>query len=133
MGEESFENADAASRSTDRFEIKFPLREPFTNANFVGNDLVVYLSLLFMSDRVEMDTFSFVTSLAGAPDQHWHADVSHLHPRRGNLGHIPPPGIVVVVPLDDMNVETGPTEHMFGSHIKVKGIDWANPPDDART
>ena len=51
----------------------------------------------------------------------------------GKSVDIPPPGIVVVVPLDDMNVETGPTEHMFGSHIKMKGIDWANPPDDVCT
>ena len=31
-----------------------------------------------MSERILVDTFSFVTSLGNAPDQHWHNDVSGL-------------------------------------------------------
>lgn len=50
------------------------------------------------SKRLELDTFSYVMSMAGAPAQHWHTDVDPLFSDwRGD--EIPPHGIVAAVAL----------------------------------
>ena len=76
--DDEFENSQAATRSKSRFEIKLPLKPPFTDNGFVDNRWLVYILKLIMSERILVDTFSFVTSLGNAPDQHWHNDVSGL-------------------------------------------------------
>lgn len=42
---------DAAGRSTGRYEIKFPLREPFTSPGFVTNHYVLAMSKMMLSHR----------------------------------------------------------------------------------
>lgn len=37
------EYTDAASRSVDRYEVKFPLKEPYTDRRFVSNRILLSL------------------------------------------------------------------------------------------
>ena len=78
-----------------------------------------------LNDRIEIDTFSTVTSLPRAPYQAWHSDVSPIFERaqQGEELHLPPMGLVVVVPLVDLNSTTGPTEFLMGSHVNL-GVDF---------
>lgn len=76
------EDTGFASRSTDRFEVKLPLQQPYTNPAFTANRFILsFMRVALATNRIELDTFSTVTSLAGAPHQHWHADVDGLWPR----------------------------------------------------
>lgn len=123
----SFENDAAASRSKGRFEIKLPMKAPFISPGFSDNHFLIHaMKIALLGDRLLIDTFSFVTSMGGAPDQHWHNDVPGLFTSRGNVfGHLPPQGIVAVVPFNKMDHTTGPTEHLLGSHVALdKESSW---------
>ena len=132
----SFENAAAATRSKGRFEIKLPMKAPFTSPGFSDNHFLLHaMKVALLGDRLLIDTFSFVTSMAGAPDQHWHNDVPGLFTDRGNVfGHLPPQGIVAVVPFNKMDSLTGPTEHLFGSHVALTHeANWDALQQDGKT
>ena len=131
---ESWEAEDAASRAQDRFEIKLAMKEPYTNAELTQNSHVLTFAKTLLTDDLELDTFSYVTSLAGAPHMHWHNDVGSLFKQETGLEkHNPPQGLVLVVPAVDMNEINGPTEFMCGSHVLVSepgGGDWWHRFDD---
>eukprot|EP00055_Hartaetosiga_balthica_P010548 m.45393 g.45393 ORF g.45393 m.45393 type:complete len:524 (-) comp7217_c0_seq1:140-1711(-) len=116
---------DAASRSEDRYEIKFKVEPPFTYPDVTANRFILFVSKLMLGDRIEIDTLSTVTSLPGAPNQHWHADVGSIFKRhiRSPDRHLPPTGVVIIVPLVDVTADNGPTEFMTGSHISL-GFDY---------
>eukprot|EP00045_Choanoeca_perplexa_P011128 m.116587 g.116587 ORF g.116587 m.116587 type:complete len:187 (+) comp15521_c0_seq9:828-1388(+) len=111
---------DAASRSDDRYEVKFPLTQPYTARDFVSNRIQLSLMKVVVGGRFEIDTFSYVASRPGAPDQHWHADVSQLFSRwmTSPSKQVPSNGVVNIVPLVDMTMETGPTEFMTGNGME---------------
>ena len=120
-GRESFENEEAAARSESRYEIKLQLKAPYTDAALTQNPFVFQLSKALLSSDLELDTFSYVTSLAGAPDMHWHNDVSPLFKTEpGESKHMPSQGLVMVLPTVDMTAENGPTEFMVGSHVYLQ-------------
>merc|ERR1719345_34678 len=123
--DDEFESSQAATRSKSRFEIKLPLKPPFTDNGFVDNRWLVYILKLIMSERILVDTFSFVTSLGNAPDQHWHNDVNGLFTNElFRTSHLPPQSLVAVIPFDAMNATTGPTEHRLGSHVQMGAGYW---------
>ncbi|EDQ84417.1 uncharacterized protein MONBRDRAFT_30313 [Monosiga brevicollis MX1] len=104
------EYTDAASRSDDRYEVKFPLKSPFIDSDLIANRIMLGLLKTVIGARFEIDTFSYVASRAGAPHQ----------------------GIVNIVPLVNMTQEVGPTEFMTGSHWPMrktwKDYDETNSP-----
>ena len=114
---------ERATVSPGRYEIKMPTKAPFTSPGFGDNHFLLHvMKIVMLGERLLIDTFSFITSVAGAPDQDWHVDVTGLFTERGNVfGHLPPQGVVAVVPFDKMDTVTGPTEHLFGSHV---ALDW---------
>ncbi len=71
-----------------------------------------------MSDSWNVNV-SVVYSKPGAKNQEWHADGRHLDaecdPRTG-LGHAPPYGVCVFMPLIDLNETTGFTQFFMRSH-----------------
>ena len=83
------------------------------------------LSQLFlMSGALTLDTYSVVVSLPGSPAGGWHEDVEDpfaFHGIGRSRSHPPPPGLVVIVPLVDVNSTNGPTAFRLGSHVKVDG------------
>ena len=73
-----------------------------------------------------------------APFQGFHHDVGFLHPRTmagqfdysyfthisystiaGEKRHMPPHGVVVIIPFVNVTKENGPTEFITGSHVNV--------------
>jgi hypothetical protein len=121
------ETEDEASRGHMRTEKRLPARDPFTRP-VLAPALLNFAKLATLERRLEIDTFSHVTSQAGSTDQAWHGDVSFLFTRthlssKDHRAHLPPHGVVVVVPLVDLNDVTGPTEYCMGSHVNL-GIDY---------
>lgn len=112
---------EVSCRSTGRWEVKVPLVDPWTAQETIRNPLVTDVLVRSMdSERLEMDTYSVVTSLSDTPIQHWHRDAAPLFeaPQSGPASHPRPHGIVVFVPLDDVPLERGPTEFLLRSHIQ---------------
>ena len=67
------------------------------------------------SGRLELDSFSYVMSMAGASEQHWHTDVDPLYKDwRGE--DLPPYGVLAMVALNALTKASGPTEFVLGSH-----------------
>ena len=110
---------DAAERSKLRFEVKLPLESPYLNEALTASEPV--LSIVkdaLRSKRLELDTFSYVVSMAGAPVQHWHVDSGPLV-GGWNGKQLPPHGVVAAVALDTIAQVSGPTEFVLGSHLSA--------------
>ena len=121
-----FEGEKIASRGHGRYEIKWPMREPFTDPRLALNlQLLSVVKATLVGHSLELDTFSHVDSLPGSSMQDWHQDVDALGKRLqvGEALHAAPQGVVVVVPLVDMDAANGPTEFLMGSHVNL-GIDF---------
>ena len=112
-------STDSARRSSGRWELRNPLRAPFTDGAFVANRAVLSVATAVLkSARVEIDTFSSVTSLGRTPRQHWHNDVGELfkgEPARTRK-RMPTQGVVIFYPLVDVPMAMGPTEFLLKSH-----------------
>ena len=107
---------DAAERSKMRFEVKLPLEPPYLDEAITSPGPVVsLLTTVLRSKMLEIDTFSYVVSMAGAPTQRWHDDAGSLFKDWGGE-QIPPHGLVAAVALDTLSEESGPTEFVLGSH-----------------
>lgn len=127
----NIEWANAASRGFSRFETKFPMKAPFIDPRFAGNRLLSKVVKGILGARVELDTFSAVTSMPGSSDQMWHSDVADLFAQNeGEDKHIPAHGLVAVVPFVDLTPETGATEYYMGSHVYY-GNDFFVDQDDS--
>ena len=107
-------------RSPGRYEVLSPLEYPFTSARLLRNPLLLPLIQKALStSRIEIDTHSSVTSLSHTPEQHWHRDAGFLHHELVQE-QLPPHGLVVFVPLVDIDDAMGPTMFLIGSHIKCE-------------
>jgi tetratricopeptide (TPR) repeat protein len=109
----------ASQRSPLRHELRAPMEDPYVRADLVLQPLLRPVLLGMLGDRVELDTFSSVTSLPTAPDQHWHRDLPRLFEkgRHGYGNHLPPHGLVAFVTLVNVTDAMGPTEVLPGSHV----------------
>ena len=121
-----------ASRDREgmRFEFKVPhAEEPFAHSGVVDDELLLgMVKLLLLNSALQLDTYSAVVALPGAPAGSWHSDVEDpfaFHAAIvGGRSHAPPPGLVVVVPLVDVDETLGPTAFRLGSHVKSDGGMW---------
>lgn len=137
------EGVDFALRSPRRLEVKLPPSMPWIDDRLIRNAYARAVVTVVMGDhRLELDTFSYLTSLPGAPVQHWHedagqvfsnlapealpmspgqafADAEHplLGPRDLHLA-LPPHGVVMFVPLINVTRVHGPTQFIAGSHLQ---------------
>jgi len=108
---------DAAERSKLRFEVKLPLEPPYLDEALTSSEPVLSLIKgVLRSGRLELDSFSYVMSMAGASEQHWHTDVDPLYKDwRGE--DLPPYGVLAMVALNALTKASGPTEFVLGSHL----------------
>lgn len=113
---DSFKDTEAASRGGLRREVRLPLRPPFADPTLTAPPLVRSLLRMALGERVELDTFSCITSFPGSMDQAWHSDVPT--PKTGRC-HAPPVGLVAVAPLVEATARSGATEFLAGSHVHV--------------
>ena len=109
-----------------RYGIKLPFeRAPFTESVVDDENLLSLVKMLSLSDQLTLDTYNTVVSLPGCVRMHWHADVDDPFDFLSRLTrtptHFSPPGVVVLVPLTDVNSTNGPTAFRMGSHVRVRG------------
>jgi len=135
-----------------RWELKMPVMDPpFVDSGVADSTLSVGLARLLMAGpNVVIDTLSTVISLPGCPVGHWHGDVEdpffysmgHMENSKNNKSnrrHLPPPGVIAVVPLVEVGTpatpNNGPTEFLMGSHIPPVLFDstWWERHQTART
>ena len=121
---------DATERSKLRFEVPLPLAPPYLDEALTSSEPV--LSLVkgaLRSRRLELDTFSYVVSMAGAPAQHWHTNADPLFAEwRGE--DVPPHGVLAMVALNALTKESGRTEFVLGSHLtSLKGVAVSELPE----
>jgi hypothetical protein len=114
---------EATERSKLRFEVSLPLEPPYLDEALTSSEPV--LSLVkgaLRSRQLELNAFSYVVSMAGAPAQHWHTDVDPLFVDwRGE--DVPPHGVMALVALNALTEASGPTEFVLGSHLtSLKGV-----------
>ena len=115
-------------RSPGRYELLSPMEYPFTSPRLLRNPLLLPLIQKTLStSRIEIDTHSSVTSLGHTPEQHWHRDAGFLH-HESVQEQLPPHGLVVFVPLIDIDDEMGPTMFLTGSHIKCETAEFVQVP-----
>eukprot|EP00948_MAST-09A_sp_MAST-9A-sp1_P003016 g3016.t1 len=109
-----------AERSPGRYEIRLPYNEKiFTSSELVDNPLLRNLVQDAMgTNRIEIDTFSHITSLPKTAGQHWHSDIGSLN--KAGEAHLRPHALVYFVPLQDIAYVSGPTEFILGSHRKCE-------------
>ena len=106
-------------RSPGRYELLSPMESPFTSEKLLRNPLLLPLMQRILStQRIEVDTHSSVTSLGNTPAQHWHRDAGFIHSTVKD--QLPPHGLVVFIPLVDVDVDMGPTMFLTGSHISCE-------------
>ena len=115
------ETSEYGERGESRYEVK--LSDPeMTFSKLALNRWVLAVAKLVLSNAIEIDTFSAVTSLGGAPTSHWHNDVPSVYKHTMMWPTmLPAQGVVVVVPLVELNATTGPTEFYMGSHVNMGG------------
>lgn len=112
-------------RSPGRYELLSPMKPPFTDSELVANPLLLPLMQRSLgTSRIEVDTHSSVTSLGNTPAQHWHRDAGFIFSGDVLDAQLPPHGLVVFVPLIDVDMSMGPTQFLTGSHIACKSSDY---------
>lgn len=113
-----------------RYMVTVALRPPFTDARLWANPILLeVLTQLLGADR-ELFSFGAVVSGPGAEDQHVHRDGGGLFGDPVIEASVPPYAITVIVPLVDMNAETGTTRIWPGSHRLTKEELQAVQPQD---
>eukprot|EP00947_MAST-08B_sp_MAST-8B-sp1_P002748 g2748.t1 len=109
------------SRSKGRYEVKVPPELPWTDPRLIESPVVLpVVQTLLATSRLEIDTFSFVTSRPNTPHQHWHADTAPLFSKVeiGGTRNLPAHAVVMFMPLVNVTEELGPTKFLVGSHLK---------------
>jgi ectoine hydroxylase-related dioxygenase (phytanoyl-CoA dioxygenase family) len=103
-----------------RYMITVRLRKPFTDSRLFANPVLFeVLTELLGADWV-LFSFGAVVSYPGAEDQHVHSDGGSLFGDSAVEGGLPPYAITAIVPLVDMNAETGTTRVWPGSQGMTK-------------
>ena len=123
-----------------RFEAQVRWGRPFDDPALTAQPrLLALLQAALGSARIEIDTFTQITSVGGADPQPWHADVGPLWTdgraeAAGGFGagQRPPHGFVAVVPLLNVTLGSGPTAFQPASHFlpPVDGASWWADRDD---
>ena len=106
-----------------RWESQLPLAPPFNDPSLTMQpSLLTVLQAALGSARLELDTFTQITSIGGAGSQPFHADVGPLWSQNSGGGEqLAPHGLVVVVPLLNVTSQRGPTAFQPASHFLPPG------------
>lgn len=115
--------ANSHENSLGRYEVLVPFVDPFISPSTIARDDVLYfLQTVLKSNRVDLDIYSYITSLPGCEMQGFHRDTSipfdaHLN---GDSRKLPPYGVVMVLPVEDVPLEKGPTDLSLGTHLLLE-------------
>ena len=115
-----------------RWESQIPFAPPFNDPALTMNPiLLTVLQSALGSARLELDTFTQITSIGGASSQPFHTDVGPLWQQQRRqqaaaaspggqqiTAQLPPHGFVCIVPLLNISSKLrGPTEFQVASHF----------------
>jgi len=111
-------------RGPARYEITVRMSGAFGKPDLFANPLLRGILAPLIGGDMQLNSFTIVTSYPGAPMQQIHRDHGHLFASDPDVGpNLPVYAINVVVPLIDVELETGPTGVWPGSHRWPSGIE----------
>jgi hypothetical protein len=104
-------------RGEARFEITMRMSGAFSRPDVFANPLLRGILAPLLGADMQLNSFSIVVSYPGALMQQIHRDHGHLFASEPSIGpNLPVYAVNVVVPLIDVDLETGPTGVWPGSH-----------------
>jgi hypothetical protein len=105
-------------RGKARYEITLRMNGAFGAPGVFANPLLYSVLAPLLGGDMQLNSFTIVTSYPGAPMQEIHRDHGHLFTATDpDVGpSLPVYAVNVVVPLIDVDLETGPTGVWPGSH-----------------
>jgi Phytanoyl-CoA dioxygenase (PhyH)/SEC-C motif len=103
-------------RSEARYQITPRMSGAFGAPGVFGNPLLLRFLAPLLGDDMHLGSFTLVVSHPGASLQQTHRDHPYLFAETGVGQNLPVYAVNVVVPLIDVDTETGPTGVWPGSH-----------------
>jgi hypothetical protein len=101
-----------------RYDIAPRMEGALGDPRVFADPLALQLLRGWLGQDLQLSSFNIVVSFPGAAMQHIHRDHAHLfedHPDEVSTS-LPPHAVNLIVPLVDVDVETGPTAVYPGSH-----------------
>jgi hypothetical protein len=96
---------------------------PFAQRDMIlPSEVEKVVSATLASDFI-IDSLGFIVAHPGAPEQHWHRDGGVLFPGHPLEFMLPATAITLVIPLVEMNAETGTTGFLLKSHRNRDPVD----------
>jgi hypothetical protein len=106
-----------------RFEITLRMTGAFCRPDVFANPLLRSVLGPLLGADMQLNSFTVVVSYPGAPVQQIHRDHGHLFASEPGVGpNLPVYAVNVVVPLIDVDLQTGPTAVWPGSHRRPPSI-----------
>jgi ectoine hydroxylase-related dioxygenase (phytanoyl-CoA dioxygenase family) len=99
-----------------RYDITVRMTGAFGRTEVFANDLLIKFLRPLLGADMRLNSFTVVVSHPGAPRQQAHRDHDHLFPQPGVATNLPVYAVNAVVPLIDVDLETGPTGVWLGTH-----------------
>jgi hypothetical protein len=104
------------ARGEARYQITPRMNGAIGAPEVFANGLLRQLLALLLGGDMQLNSFTLVVSHPGAPLQPVHRDHAHLFAEPGIGPSLPAYAVNVVVPLIDIDLQTGPTGVWPGSH-----------------
>src|SRR5258708_24537468 len=108
-----------------RYEVILPMTGAFGEPQVFANALLIRFLAPLLGRDLHLNSFTAVISHPGAPQQRVHRDYPHLFFEPGVGPSMLVHAVNVVVPLVDVDMQTGPTGVWLGSH-RLQGISVEN-------
>jgi tetratricopeptide (TPR) repeat protein len=109
-----------------RMMIPVRLQPPFNDPDLFANPFLIDFLKKLLGDQLILNSFGSVVAYPGAKSQHTHRDHPLLFGSDELDARVPPYAVTVLIPLLDLNEQTGSTQiwegsHRLGAHDEVKG------------
>jgi ectoine hydroxylase-related dioxygenase (phytanoyl-CoA dioxygenase family) len=102
-----------------RFMVTVKIKPPFNSPALFANPVVMPIVRQLLGSDCTISSFGSVVAMSGAGPQSVHFDYPPLFESESVCASLPPHAITLVVPLLDLNDETGSTAVWEGSHARV--------------
>jgi ectoine hydroxylase-related dioxygenase (phytanoyl-CoA dioxygenase family) len=99
-----------------RYDITVQMSGAFGMPEAFANGLLIKFLRPLLGEDMRLSNFTIVVAHPGARQQHVHRDHKHLFFQPGIGSNLPVYAVNVAVPLVDVDIETGPTGILLGSH-----------------
>jgi len=107
----------------ERYMSAIRIMPPFNTPEFYANPAVLAVIKALFAQTFKIDSLSAVCSYPGSGLQHIHRDHFSLFQFDNICAQLPPYAITVLIPLIDVDMDTGPTAIWEGSHRMIGVMD----------